>query len=62
MIRTLRADPACANMAIVVVSGLDRPTIESMGLPADIPVFPKPVPFTELRAAVEEAIGAPAAR
>ena len=60
MIRTLRADPACANMAIVVVSGLDRPTIESMGLPADIPVFPKPVPFTQLRAAVEEAIAAPA--
>ncbi|MFC5478559.1 response regulator [Massilia suwonensis] len=61
MIRTLRADPACASMAIVVVSGLDRPTIDSMGLPADIPVFPKPVPFTELRAAVEEAIGASAA-
>jgi len=61
MIRTLRADPLCVNMAIVVVSGLDRPTIDSMGLPADIPVFPKPVPFTQLRAAVEEAIAAPAA-
>jgi len=60
MIRTLRADPLCANMAIVVVSGLDRPTIDSMGLPPDIPVFPKPVPFTQLRAAVEEAIAAPA--
>lgn len=62
MIRTLRADPACAGMAIIVVSGLDRPTIDSMGLPADIPVFPKPVPFTQLRAAVEEAIAAPAPR
>lgn len=56
MIRTLRADPGCANMAIIVVSGLDRPTIESMGLPDDIPVFPKPVPFTQLRAAVEHAL------
>jgi len=56
MIRTLRADPACAEMAIIVVSGLDRPTIESMGLPREIPVFPKPVPFTQLRAAVERAL------
>jgi excisionase family DNA binding protein len=62
MIRTLRADPACANMAIVVVSGLDRPTIDSMGLPGDIPVFPKPVPFNALRAAVEDAIAAPRAQ
>ncbi|WP_229507614.1 response regulator [Massilia sp. Dwa41.01b] len=62
MIRTLRADPACAEMAIIVVSGLDRPTIESMGLPREIPVFPKPVPFTQLRAAVEHALaGAPVA-
>jgi excisionase family DNA binding protein len=58
MIRTLRADTSCANMAIIVVSGLDRPTIESMGLPADIPVFPKPVPFSQLRAAVERALAA----
>ncbi|KQQ97319.1 response regulator [Massilia sp. Leaf139] len=61
MIRTLRADPLLANMAIIVVSGLDRPTIDSMGLPGDIPVFPKPVPFGQLRAAVEDAIGMPAA-
>ena len=62
MIRTLRADPACASMAIVVVSGLDRPTIDSMGLPGDIPVFPKPVPFGQLRSAVEEAMAAPRAQ
>jgi len=43
-------------MAIIVVSGLDRTTIASMGLPADIPVFPKPVPFAQLRAAVENAL------
>ena len=56
MIRTLRADASCANMAIIVVSGLDRPTIASMGLPADIPVFSKPVPFNQLRTAIEGAL------
>jgi len=56
MIRTLRADASCANMAVIVVSGLDRPTIDSMGLPGDIPVFPKPVPFNQLRAAIEKAL------
>jgi len=52
MIRTLRADPAYGNMAIIVISGLDRATIKTMGLPDDIPVFAKPVPFGELRKAV----------
>jgi hypothetical protein len=27
-----------------------------MGLPGDIPVFPKPVPFAQLRAAVAQAL------
>lgn len=58
MIRTLRTDQVCGNMAIIVVSGLDRPTIESMGLPGDIPVFPKPVPFNQLRSAIEQALAA----
>jgi excisionase family DNA binding protein len=53
MIRTLRADQAYCNMAIIVISGLDRATIKSMGLPDDIPVFAKPVPFGELRKAVD---------
>ena len=56
MIRTLRGDANYGQMAIIVVSGLDRATIASMGLPADIPVFPKPVPFAQLRAAVEDAL------
>ena len=56
MIRTLRGDAGYGQMAIIVVSGLDRTTIASMGLPADIPVFPKPVPFAQLRAAVEDAL------
>jgi excisionase family DNA binding protein len=53
MIRTLRADPTYGRMAIIVVSGLDRQTIKSMGLPEDIPVFTKPVPLAELRKAVD---------
>jgi excisionase family DNA binding protein len=61
MIRTLRADPHLSHMAIIVVSGLDRQTIDSMGLPGDIPVYPKPVPFGQLRSAIEQAIGVPAA-
>jgi len=53
MIRTLRADPAYANMAIIVISGLDRATVHAMGLPEDVPFFPKPAPFAQLRRAVE---------
>ena len=56
MIRTLRGEAGYGQMAIIVVSGLDRATIASMGLPSDIPVFPKPVPFAQLRAAVEDAL------
>lgn len=54
MVRTLRADPRYGKMAIIVISGLDRSTISSMGLPDDIPVFSKPVRFPELRARVEQ--------
>jgi excisionase family DNA binding protein len=56
MIRTLRTDQAYANMAIIVISGLDRATIKSMGLPEDIPVFTKPVPFKDLHRAVDQAL------
>jgi excisionase family DNA binding protein len=56
MIRTLRDNPAYAGMAIIVISGLEKATMQAMGLPGDIPVFPKPVPFPQLRAAVEQAL------
>jgi excisionase family DNA binding protein len=56
MIRTLRAASAYADMAIIVVSGLDKGTVASMGLPADIPFFPKPVPFRDLRDAVQRVL------
>ena len=58
MVRTLRADPRYGKMAIIVISGLDRATIASMGLPDDIPVFSKPVRFSELRAKVEQILAA----
>jgi len=56
MIRTLRTEQAYADMAIIVVSGLDKATVASMGLPADIPFFSKPVPFPGLRTAVEKVL------
>ena len=56
MIRTLRLDPGHAGMAIIVVSGLDRGTVSSMGLPTDIPFFSKPVPFAGLREAIERVL------
>lgn len=56
MIRTLRMNPAYADMAIIVVSGLDKGTVSSMGLPADVPLFAKPVPFRQLREAVERVL------
>jgi len=56
MIRTLREDSGTSGMNMIVVSGLDRATIKAMGLPNDIPVFPKPVPFGELRSAVENGL------
>lgn len=56
MIRTLREDSGTVGMNVIVVSGLDRATIKAMGLPSDIPVFPKPVPFNELRSAVQDGL------
>ncbi len=56
MIRTLRENPSYAGMAIIVISGLEPATMLAMGLPGDIPVFPKPVPFAQLQAAVTRAL------
>jgi excisionase family DNA binding protein len=60
MVRTLRADPTYGRMAIIVISGLDHTTIQSMGLPQDIPVFTKPVPLAQLRKAIDLALCQPA--
>lgn len=49
MIRQLRADPALASMDIIVVSAIDRTEIEQQGLPANVTVFTKPIPFHEIK-------------
>jgi len=56
MVSTLRKDPDRQDLRIIVVSGLDTATIAALGLPADIPVFTKPVQFSRLQAAVEQAL------
>lgn len=56
MIRSLRAQPELADMQIVVVTGLDANDIDDRGgVPADIPVLPKPIPFEQLREIAERA-------
>lgn len=50
LIRSLAASYFREGMEIVVVSGLEAVDIAARGgLPADIRLFPKPVPFVELR-------------
>lgn len=49
MIRSLRRMPSCADMQIVVVTGLSPDDIAAAGgLPPDIQVFSKPVSFVRL--------------
>ena len=52
MIRSLRDNPATATLPLVVVSGMDKPTVLALGLPEDIPFLTKPAPLAALRAAV----------
>lgn len=49
MIRQLRADPALKSMDILVVSAMDRAEIEKQGLPPNITIFAKPIPFHEIK-------------
>lgn len=49
MIRVLARLPEAATTNIVVVTGLDAEDIQSRGgLPADVAVLPKPIPFDKL--------------
>jgi excisionase family DNA binding protein len=51
MVRRLRALAQFAEMGIVAVSGLPASAIEERGgLPAGVPILPKPVPFKQLEA------------
>lgn len=50
MLRALQKAPEAADTRIVVVSGLDAAEIAAQGgLPADIEVLPKPIPFERLQ-------------
>lgn len=54
MIRKLRSDPNLASMDIVVVTGLTAEEIEREGgLPEDVIVYSKPIPFKELKGYVQ---------
>jgi len=54
MIRTLAGSSFREGMEIVVVTGMEDETIAAQGgLPENIKIFHKPIPFVELRAMVE---------
>jgi len=49
MIRNLRANPSLARMDIIVVSAIEREEIAKKGLPSDVTVMGKPIPFHEIK-------------
>jgi len=49
MIRRLRANNDLARMDIIVVSAIDREEILERGLPSDITILGKPIPFHEIK-------------
>ncbi len=49
MIRNLRANPTLARMDIIVVSAIEREEIVQKGLPPDVTVLGKPIPFHEIK-------------
>ena len=54
MIRKLRSDPKLSEMDIVVVTGLSPEDIEKEGgLPDDVLIYGKPIPFRELKGYVQ---------
>jgi excisionase family DNA binding protein len=59
MVNSLRNNPKQRHLHIIIISGLDRSTITSLGLPDDIPVYAKPVAFGQLRSAVEKTLALP---
>ena len=57
MIRTLRANPEFAAMEIIAVTALGREEITDRGgLPPEVSIFTKPVPFSELERIVRARI------
>ncbi|MBI5330652.1 MAG: response regulator [Betaproteobacteria bacterium] len=59
MIRAIRADPRLDVMNIIAVSAMDGADIQARGgLPGDVALFAKPVPFYELRGFVQAMLSA----
>lgn len=57
MIRRLRANPLSSDVAIIVVSALNPKEIAAAGgLPQDVTVYRKPIPFNELHGYVHALI------
>ena len=48
LVRALHGNPSLATTDIIVVSSMSREDIGKRGLPADVPIYGKPVPFHEL--------------
>lgn len=54
MIRKLRADPQLAGMDIIVITGLSQEDIDEQGgLPEDVLIYGKPIPFRELKGYIQ---------
>ena len=59
MIRSIHRMSDCAGMRIVAVTGLDTHAIAaSGGLPDDVPILPKPVPFGQLEQLAKDLLAA----
>jgi len=57
MLKTLNSMPVLADMTIVVVTGLGEAEIHDKGgVPGDIQVFPKPIPFAALESLAAELV------
>jgi CheY-like chemotaxis protein len=57
MLRQMHKTPEMANTTIVVVTGMDPQSIEARGgIPSDIEVLPKPIPFQRLLAIAERIV------
>jgi excisionase family DNA binding protein len=55
MLKTIRSLPELSGTTVVVVSGLDASEIQKRGgVPTDIVVLPKPIPFDRLQALAEQ--------
>lgn len=58
VIRALRQNINCKNIAIIVISILEANEVKALGLPSNVVAFTKPMPFDRLKAAVECALEA----